>query len=181
MCCCQWSREKITESSQRTLLNEWSFSPCCSGEDGSAVSVHASKAFSQWEAPWSCPCISDFKEAVQYRDNRALPSLVDVFFSCFKHPECMKFVERLCYRVWARRCKAPVCTCSLSFVCAEQHLPTPDVKQKENTHLLVERRRREEKGGWTTFQGTFPVNFSSAVVSRTAAVAAPAEGRSEFE
>lgn len=45
-----------------------------------AVSVHASKAFSQWEAPWSCPCISDFKEAVQYGDNRAQP-----FFFFFPH------------------------------------------------------------------------------------------------
>lgn len=42
----------------------------CSGEDGSSASVPASKAFAQWEAPWSCPCTSDFKEAAQSGDNR---------------------------------------------------------------------------------------------------------------
>lgn len=77
------------------------------------------------------------------------------------------------------RCKTLVGTCSLSFVCAGQQLPTPDVTQKKNINLPVERRRRKEAE--LLSQGPFSVDLSPAIVFRTAAVAAPAEGGSNVE
>jgi len=67
----------------------------------------------------------------------------------------------------------------LSFFCAGQELPAPDVTHKQKTNLPVERRRRKEDE--LLSQGPFSVDLSPAIVFSTAAVAAPAEGGSNIQ
>lgn len=122
---------------------------------------------------------------MQYGDNRAPhththPAALNPLNALNWQSSFVTKSEQDCYHAEQHgRCKTPVCTCSLSFVCAGQKLPAPDVTQKQNRNLPVERRGRNE--GELLSQGPFSVDLSLAIVFRTAAVAAPAEGGSNVE
>lgn len=179
MCCCHWSRERITESSQRTLLNDH-FSPkqVCPAAQGRMAPLSLCMHLKPFLSGRHLEAVHAFLILKRQCNTETIEHTPFFFFSALNllnasNQQSSFVTNSEC------RCKTLVCTCSLSFVCAEQQLPTPDVTQKQNTNLPVERRGRKE--GELLSQGPFSLDLSPAIVCRTASVAAPAEGGSDIE